>query len=142
MKLQSLMFSNSAYINFSATKKVLYVEDDNGVSALYSRMIQEAPNQGDSVELTLKDNFKDAVSELETNTFDALITDGDVSTKGDGLIIIDKALEKGMPASKIAMLSANQGLESQVKAKKAAFILKSFDGFGVIADFIKNLFGN
>lgn len=140
MKLQSLIFSKSDYINFSATKKVLYVEDDNGVSALYSRMIKEAPKKGDSVELTLKDNFKDAVSQLETNKFDAVITDGDVSAKGDGLKIIDKAIEKGIPASNIAMLSANQGLEPEVKAKGGTFIFKSFESFGVITEFVTSLF--
>ncbi len=140
MKLQSLIFSKSDYINFSATKKVLYVEDHEGVSAIYSRMIEEAPEKGDSVELTTKDTFEGALSELETNKFDAVITDGDVSDKGDGLIIIDKAIDKGIPATNIVMVSANKELESEVTSKGGTFIFKSFESFEVIVNFVKSLF--
>jgi len=139
------MFSNSAYLNFSATKKVLYAEDNLSVQKSFSRLIKSSAPDGDIVELSTANNLEGALKLLEKEKFDGVITDGSIPfDQTDGQKIIELALEKGICPHNIVLVSGGEyNRTASAFTKGVQFISKGDgDAIGKIQTFVRNLFGS
>ncbi len=143
MKLQSVMFNQANNINFSATKKVLYAEDDRNLQKSFSRLIDSSAPDGDTVELSTADSLDGALKLLKEKFFDGVITDGSIPfDQTDGQKIIELALEKGISPRNIVLVSGGEDNRTTSAITKGVQFISKGDGdaIGKIQTFVRNLF--
>ena len=104
--------------------RVLLVDDDPQVLKVVKRTVKDVvETQGDTFIPRSFYNSEDALKALDNESFDFLLTDGDVPNEGDGVDIVKKAASKGFTPLQILMLSGNDNLKSKVSGK-ASFLGK------------------
>lgn len=151
INLATKPYQNNKNMAFSAVKNALIVDDDELQSDSLKDLLEIlVEKHGDTLKETIESNAEDAIQTLEKNKFNIVITDGHTGSKldkksgtgeGDGLKVVEAALEKKYSPDQIMMISGDATLEAPVTGKYAHFITKGSPAQVIIEKLTKILYG-
>ena len=118
MQINSI--KSTANPNFKG--RFLHLEDEFTTQALLLNFANKV--KGTIVDTA--DSFEKGIKAMQETKakYNGIITDGDISTKDDGLEIVKTALKKGYKPEDIVMISANKELEPEVTKLGCRFFSK------------------
>lgn len=104
-------------------KRILFVDDDESIRLTLPRIFA-----GHGFEVTSVASMEDALTEIQAEKFDALLSDLNVSDINDGFVVIEK-MRKVQPGCIVFILTGNPAQESFQRAagQVARYFIKPVD---------------
>lgn len=124
MNISAINNFNNRQLGFcqGKTVKALLVDDNEQVLRMTNRTLSGVvKDAGDKYEPRCFQRTAEALQALDTDQFNLVITDGSIDERGDGLDVVRKAINKGVPAQKIVMISGDSHLQEPVEELNAHF---------------------